>query len=75
MVNPGRRRAQPFPFHLPRFNAQQRGATMSKKDRKKISDKCMERCRFESRNCSLKDDGTWDCSSRSDECFERCSIG
>jgi|PlaIllAssembly_1097288.scaffolds.fasta_scaffold55481_1 hypothetical protein len=47
---------------------------MSEKERKLISENCMKRCRFKTKNCSMNEDGTWDCSTKLENCFGQCQI-
>jgi len=47
---------------------------MSENQNIKIDRTCMERCKFKAKNCWIDEDGTWDCSTKLEDCFERCSI-
>jgi hypothetical protein len=35
---------------------------------------CLERCYFEAENCRQKDDGTWDCNKRQEDCESHCRM-
>jgi hypothetical protein len=47
---------------------------MNPKEKSLDDESCMDRCRFETRNCSMNEDGTWDCSVKLEDCFARCRI-
>ena len=52
------------------FGAYGRGeASMDRKKRGHIPEDRMNRCIFRAKNCQLKDDGTWDCSTHLKDCF------
>jgi len=35
---------------------------------------CLERCLCDSAECRKSDDGSWNCSTKEEECRERCGI-
>jgi len=42
---------------------------MDLRKRGHISEDRMNQCIFRAKNCQMKDDGTWDCSTNLKECF------
>ena len=42
---------------------------MDLKKRGHIPEDRMNQCIFRAKNCQMKDDGTWDCSTNLKECF------
>ena len=47
---------------------------MAEKKTHKTDQTCMERCEFKAKNCSMHEDGTWDCSTRIEDCFDKCRL-
>ena len=47
----------------------EKGGAMGIKKRGHISEDRMNQCIFRAKNCQMKDDGTWDCSTNLKECF------
>jgi len=47
---------------------------MSENKNIKINRTCMEKCKFKVKNCWMDEDGTWDCSTKLEDCFEQCSV-
>lgn len=42
---------------------------------KSMEETCLERCICDSESCRQNDDGTWDCSTREEDCPYHCGIG
>jgi len=42
--------------------------------KKKMNKSCMEKCEFKAKNCWMHEDGTWDCSTRLEDCADNCRI-
>ena len=52
------------------FDASGKGEVpMDTKKRGHIPEDRMNQCIFRAKNCQMKDDGTWDCSTNLKECF------
>ena len=52
------------------FDASGKGeVSMDTKKRGHIPEDRMNQCIFRAKNCQMKDDGTWDCSTNLKECF------
>jgi hypothetical protein len=47
---------------------------MTDKRKEKTNKTCMDRCKFKARNCWMSADGTWDCSTRYEDCVDKCRI-
>jgi hypothetical protein len=47
---------------------------MVKKKTKKTNEACMDRCKIKAENCWMHEDGTWDCSTKLEDCFDRCRL-
>lgn len=47
----------------------QKEVAMNVKKRGPVPEERMKRCIFASQNCRMKDDGTWDCSTRFKDCL------
>ena len=40
----------------------------------KVNRTCMDRCKFKAKNCWMHENGTWECSTKTEDCFVRCAI-
>jgi hypothetical protein len=47
---------------------------MSENQNIKVDRTCMERCEFKANNCWMHEDGTSDCSTKIEDCFDRCTM-
>ena len=47
---------------------------MDKQKTHKVNNTCMDRCQFKAKNCWMQADGTWDCSTKLEDCFDECRI-
>jgi hypothetical protein len=47
---------------------------MAKKETARTNKTCMDRCHFKAKNCWMHEDGTWDCSTKIEDCVDKCRI-
>jgi hypothetical protein len=47
---------------------------MAKQKMHKQNKTCRDRCEFKAKNCWMSEDGTWDCSTKLEDCFDKCRI-